>query len=94
MLKPLILSLALLATPLTAETEDVCANMGDAAEAIMSLRQNGYPISDLMDKFGDSNLFRAIILSAYEKPRFSTDEYKQESVRDFRNEVETLCYSM
>jgi hypothetical protein len=94
MLKPIILALTLLATPLAAETEGhPCEMLGGLAAQIMEARQVGVPLSDMMRISADSELIQALTISAYQSPRFSTDAYRQEAITDFRNEVEVMCYS-
>jgi hypothetical protein len=93
MLKPIILALTLLATPLAAETEDDhCKQLGVMAAKIMESRQVGVPLSNMMSIAADNELLKAMILSAYQSSRFSTDAYRQEAITDFRNEVEVMCY--
>lgn len=90
MLKPITFALTLAASPLTAET-DVCAQAGSLAAKIMEARQVGVPVSAVISIFEDDNM-TAIILAAYQTPRFSSDEYQQRAIADFRNEIEVICY--
>jgi len=91
MLKATLTALVVTATPLTAET-DHCKQMGDMAAQIMEAREVGVPLSSMMDIAADNDLLKALILSAYQVPRFSTGDYRQEAITDFRNEVEVMCY--
>ena len=90
MLRPLTLALALVANPLTAET-DLCKSLGDLAETVMSLRQQGTEMSSMM-AISEEPFVREMILIAYDQPRFSSAEYQERATRDFRNEVEAGCY--
>ena len=90
MLKAITLALTLVATPLAAGTVD-CAQAGIMAGKLMQARQVGVPVSKVIEIF-DDDAMTAIILAAYQVPRFSTDEYQQRAVADFRNEVEVMCY--
>jgi len=82
-----------LATPTIAEEEEqhICETLGDVAYKVMELRQGGVPMSTVM-QISDSELVQAIIVDAYDQPRFSTDSYKQNAMNDFRNYVEVECY--
>jgi hypothetical protein len=71
--------------------QQLCASFGDLAETIMQNRQNGVPMSKMMDAT-DLELARAIILDAYKLPRFSSEDYQEKQTADFRNEVELECY--
>ena len=90
MLKAITLALTLVATPLAAEA-DACSQMGTMAAKIMEVRQIGVAVSKVIEIF-DDDAMTAIILAAYQVPRFSTDEYQQRAIADFRNEVEVMCY--
>ena len=93
MLKPIILALTLLATPLAAETEEhPCETLGGLAALIMEARQLGAPLSEMMRIAADNELLKALTITAYQSPRFSTDSYRQEAIKDFRNEIEVMCY--
>jgi len=73
MLKPLSLALTLITAPLMAqETEDLCPTLGDLAEQIMTARQNGAPLSDMMRIAGDNDLVTALVLEAYHSNRYTT----------------------
>jgi hypothetical protein len=82
-----------LATPVVSEEEGehICETLGDVAYKVMELRQGGVPVSTVM-QISDSKLVEAIVVDAYDQPRFSTDSYKRESIDNFRNDVEVQCY--
>ena len=93
MLKPLTLALTLLSAPLMAqETEDPCMVLGELAEQIMTARQNGAPLSDLMVIAGDDDLVTVLVLEAYSSQRYFSDRVRTEVIEDFRNVVELVCY--
>jgi hypothetical protein len=77
-----------------------CPVMGDISANLMGARQDGKVLSDAMRGMEGSlsdpllgPIVRAMIIAAWERPRFSTQEYKDRAVVDFRNEIETQCYS-
>ena len=77
------------------EETDFCKALGDLAETIMTARQEGASLSDMMGRIKDSEIAdiqRKIILAAYEEPRWATEETKKEAIEDFRNEIELECY--
>jgi hypothetical protein len=89
---------ALLPGAASAETtaNDLCVSMGESGELTMRARQEGTRMSDLMalaDKAGDQRAtLRDLIKRAYRSPRFSTEEAKQNAIREFANQAELSCY--
>lgn len=80
------------ATPSIAqETKDPCIIWGELAATIMELRQEGVNMGSAMG-VTDNELARMLVIAAYETPRFSTEDYKQQAIQDFANEVMTICY--
>jgi hypothetical protein len=71
--------------------------MGHVAEAIMTARQGGVVMSTAMRLASDvgeplkAGMIEMIKL-AYNEPRYSTEDYQQKAIIDFRNEVELICY--
>lgn len=92
MLKAIAVTISLTTTPLTAETEDPCPVLGELSGVIMENRQAGTPISKMMSVSPDNDLVTAIILQAYQQPRYSTEKYRQRAIDDFANTVMTACY--
>ena len=95
--KAILVTLALWATPVFAQevkgTEDPCLTLGVISTTVMEARQRGVSIGDLMVVAKESELLQAIILAAYQVPRFNTEEYQQQAVADFGNEVMLACYN-
>ena len=92
-----ILLLALLgATPAAANQSEFCAALGETAEGIMTVRQNGVPMSKLMELIPEDTVItevvREITLLAFEQPLMHSDEYKLSLAREFGSSVEVLCY--
>lgn len=95
MLRALILA-ALIAVP--AHAQDTCAAWGSLAETTMKARQDGVSLSDLMGAADRADpeigaIIRAMVLTAFEKPRFTTPTVQQRTIADFRNDVELGCYT-
>jgi hypothetical protein len=82
---------------LAMSTDEACANVARAAEAVMHVRQNGVALQTTLEVLNDPQFaaqkagFRAIIMMAYDKPHFNTEENKQQAVDDFRDEVQIFC---
>lgn len=86
------------AVPVTAQEgspEGLCPLFGDIAQVVMELRQDGMIISDVMAVIPeDTKTFGSlIVIEAYKVPHYSTQEYKDRAVVDFRNVMELLCYT-
>jgi len=88
-MKSIIAAIALTATQASA---DPCVEIGTLAEVMMKHRQAGTSISTLMAKTEGNDLFVEMLIAAYDQPRFSTTEYQQREIEDFRNTWEIGCY--
>lgn len=74
--------------PTFAESEVVCNFEGTVAFLIMSSRQNGENIGQMIKESPKS---KGLIMRAYEQPRFDSDEYKKKAIKDFENEIILEC---
>ncbi len=70
--------------------QSVCAAASTFAEVIMDMRQDGFPVSKIMELTDDDSQ-KNIVLAAYDKPRRSTPEQKKVSVENFRDEIYSIC---
>lgn len=69
-----------------------CKAIGDVAAHIMTERQKGTAMSEMMD-WADGNVARIILVGdAYKKPQKVYAENRQEMVVAYRNTVELMCY--
>ena len=91
-MKNLLTSIALTLALATSAQADQCQDAGDLAEAVMTARQNGAPISQLMEIANGQEIIVKMVLMAYGEPRYSTDEFQSRAIEDFRNLWETGCY--
>jgi hypothetical protein len=69
--------------------ESKCNFFGLQAEMIMEYRQDGVNMGDVIEKFPSD---KELVVSAYERPRFNTEENKRKSIQDFTNETILKCY--
>lgn len=101
-MKHLIKSCILAVSVLTASCQpvaasDLCSSQSDLAAVIMKARQSGISISKslkIADSSSDANLgnaTKALVKLAYTKPRYSSDEFRENAVVDFGTEVYNLC---
>lgn len=95
----LVLAVVFWANVLSAETKDeVCAQMGVLATEMLLIRQEEAAMSLVMDTVVPKDdervakIVRQIIISAYEKPKFSSEEVKEGVVAEFRNQTELACF--
>lgn len=91
----LAVSLSFVAMP--AMAEDTCSVLSDLAKTIMTKRQDGASMTDMMAIVKDRDsaagqVTKAMIIGAYEIPAYSTDEVKQRTITDFSNQVALECY--
>lgn len=75
--------------------DDACAVVGKTAEGIMAGRQRGVIMSEMMQAIEPGEfqeLFRGLIIAAYDTPQYGTEEMQSKTVREFRNQAELSCY--
>jgi hypothetical protein len=92
----LIAALALPTIPAKADTE-TCTLLGQLAEQVMLNRQAGVPLSSTLAIAPDNNsafavLFRSIITSAYDTPRWHTPSMQRRAAEDHRDMAEQACF--
>ena len=100
-MKPVIAfaALALLASPAAAEPGSIetCTSLSEAGQSAMMVRQSGLPIHSVMNQLAGSldgtDLQLAILMmeAAYERPLFSSEEYKVRAANEFASDVFRLC---
>ncbi|MCP3909128.1 MAG: hypothetical protein GY712_14060 [Oceanicoccus sp.] len=91
-MKKTILALTLIASmPATAQVSEFCKSIADMAETIMEKRQDGVKMIDMLNLVKDNKLIETIVLDAYDFPKFSINENKQEMVSDFSDRWLMAC---
>jgi len=94
--KAILVTLALWAAPVFAQdvggTEDPCITLGVLSTTVMDARQRGVSLGDIMTAAQGNDILQAITLAAYQVPRFTTEEYQQQAIADFGNEIMLACY--
>lgn len=81
-----------------ASKEIVCNSLGALAKVVMENRQMGVPLSKMlevpakMQEESLANITTAIILEAYDSPKFSGKQYQQEAAEEFSNKVVLECW--
>lgn len=75
-----------------------CDDFSTLAHNIMEARQSGVPMKATMGVAEDSGmsdslkkLIRNMVISAYEKPRFSTEKMQAREISEFENEYYLAC---
>lgn len=76
---------------------DICPIYEELAEKIMTARQYGMRISDVLSADEKESpeftrAFRPMVFKAYESPAYSTDERRQDAIREYGQEVALSCY--
>lgn len=83
--------------------DDVCSSISQLAQHIMTARQNGAPMSEMMGivskfKIDDKrtqavglDILREMVISAYDAPRFSGAKYQARQIQDFRDATYLAC---
>lgn len=97
-----ILTLALYATGSAGQEKYVpksewCSTVAYLAGSIMSSRQNGIALDDILKAIDGSgserirDVSRGMVLDAYEAPRYSTENAKQREITEFKNKWQLSC---
>lgn len=72
-----------------------CEKVAEYARTVMRARQQGVRMVDAMpSETVDKNTktaMEAIVMAAYEQPRFASAEYQQKAVTDFENAIFLAC---
>lgn len=69
----------------------LCGVISEFAEVTMESRQSGTPMSKLMEAANGEKSMESIIIRAYEKPRFRTNEMKQQTIENYRDAIYLAC---
>lgn len=93
MKKLLLAATVALSAAMPAQAEQAsCQQIGELARMVMEKRQEGVSMSVLMGIAKDNKLIRVMVVEAFKRPDFSSDEYKKREQIKFRNAFESLCY--
>ena len=99
-MKPIIAFAALaFATSASAEPGSLaaCTSLSEAAHSAMLVRQSGLPIHSVMNQLAGAldgtDLQLAILMmeAAYDRPLFSSEEYKVSAANEFATDMFRLC---
>ncbi len=95
-MKHIILTLVFAFIPITsvfAEDKDLvsCEQFEQMARTIMDGRLSGVSMSAMMAVPGGSELSKLLIIEAYEKPKYSSEERKKEAISEFGNQIYLQC---
>ena len=93
-----IVATLLIATPSFADNtkEQVlgfCSTLSGLAELMMQARQAGASMEDNLKVAQALPLAEAILIEAYNSPRFHTEEAQNRAVQDFKNSIFVQCYT-
>ena len=94
-LAAMALGVALIAPAQADDKVEICITVGDAAAAIMQLRQKGMPLATMIATIPDNQIgpiIREMILEAYaDYPQMHTSEMRQLYVNQFRDDWLADC---
>lgn len=69
----------------------LCQPISEFAKAAMEARQAGVPLAQALTVARHNATMQALIISAYRKPRYSTEQYRERAAVDFANETLITC---
>jgi hypothetical protein len=75
------------------QKDDLCATYAELAETIMRSHQSGVSLSQVFEVMGSDSdpLVRELVIKAYDKPRYRTDQAKNRAISDYRDFVHVEC---
>ena len=72
-----------------------CTAIGEAAETVMTTRQNGVPLSQVLEAATQPDMpsfAPTMVLQAYDKPLFNTEQYRLKAISEYKEVWEMACY--
>lgn len=90
-IKIILSSVLMLVSGTAVANQTSCEDLAYLAKASMSARQNGVPLTDAIQVVKDDPGAKIIVATAYDEPRFSTEEYIQVAITEYENKVYGLC---
>ena len=78
------------------DSYEKCKVSSDFARAVMSGRQTGVKMSDMLEVIKSANpeikeILEYIIIEAYQESRYSTESIKEKTITDFENSIYLEC---
>lgn len=73
------------------EDDEFCESMSNLAETVMSARQKGVSLVDML-KTTDNDGIKSIIKHAFTYPRMMTEKNRMDYIIRFRDEIALSCY--
>ncbi|WP_244430472.1 hypothetical protein [Brucella rhizosphaerae] len=76
-------------------SDEFCTRLGSLAANIMKARQSEAPMSELIarvSKHSDDQVWRKLVVSAYESPAYASDQAQKGAIDAFRNKIELQCF--
>jgi len=97
-MKKAILSIAIAILGVTSAQAQVnCEKFGGMAKSIMAARQSGAALSDMLKILDSPNittagpLARAVIMEAFEHPRYNSASVQQRTITEFASQHMLMC---
>ena len=72
-------------------TAEWCGTLHGLAEQVMSARQSGVPMPEVMTIAEGSPAMESMTMAAYDEPRYTTESVQQRVIVDFANDVYRIC---
>lgn len=69
-----------------------CKEISELAETIMTNRQAGISMVQMIEVADGNKMASALVVAAYEQPRYSTEAVQARTIGDFRDEAYLACF--
>lgn len=79
------------AATVQAQTMSFCNKLYDTSEAVMDARQSGVDLRQMMQAAEGNQLHEDIVKLAYKQPKYSTESYQQNAIKQFAEQFYLSC---
>lgn len=74
--------------------DEICGVLAQYAQSIMTIRQRGGSLAQALTTAEALPSLRGLVLAAYDEPRFSTADFQERAISEFRDEVHLACLKL
>lgn len=91
-MKKLLIASLLFTAPAFAQTNlEICSKHHKLAEVIMTERQDGWPLPEMIDRRGVNEVAQNMIMDAYRVGRYNSEDFKRKKISAFANKQYLWC---
>ena len=77
-----------------ANDKSYCTSLSEMAESFMRARQIEVPMSKLIEHAKGDPIIESVVVAAYNRPSFRTEQFAQREIAMFKNQVYMECFKI